>query len=442
MKREGVAAAGEADLLDRVALAPAEIPHPADLLTVEQAATQASVSVSTVDSAIPSAEEFRGLVFEETIRTLPTEPGDSVWAALQETVSGPDLTLGPVLGARAQELAEDPALPLYLSGFERLDDPGMELAVNDVLCKLVVDLWPFVQTIYSAFGEPCPLVPSAEIEFVGLLHLLSDALRRSLLPDQNQGESQKASDLLAELLVEAVSTPVPSTGARLFPQVDPTNRRMIKGVGREATDAAVQLLRSGLVEPTTTLSVADAAERCEVSVSRFYRTFNSMADFELRLFQRAGRSLTSNTTLKLLVQEIEHTEVRNDSSEHEVQAHENTIPLFIRRVTRHQQHNIANGRPGLELLPWLQTLVLGPVVRQSVNSRFAEVGQLIDRLYALTGAQSAADMNGADAAAVFATQSMVFELLVRNSPNYEASSVFKGPEDSSFIEKMFKPVGR
>lgn len=433
-----------AQLLDLVALTPSELPHPADLLTIEHAATHAEVSATTVDSAISSAAEFRQLSLEHAIRSLSTAPGPSVWTALQDTIgpAGAQLDLGLILAARAQELADDPALPLFLSGFARLENPSIQLAVNDVLCRLVIDLWPFVQTVYAAFGERCPLVPTADFEFVGLVYLLSDAMRRALFPAADPSDDQRISDIVLSLLQETIEAGPPLAKTTLFPVVDPIGHKHSTGVAADALTAAVDLLRSGQIPPSTTLSVADAAKRCGVSVSTFYRTFSSIGEFESQLFRRAEVLLSGGFTTDFLFQVLEEMELQQASAEVNAaeQPVETPIAYFVSRVLEQQNRHIVEGRPGLEIVPWLHSTVLGPLVRRSLRARFEERGRLLTKLFEVTGSQPRVDLDGASLAAVLGTLSTVFELLLRNSPDPRAAAASMEPGKTMFIAKIFAPA--
>ncbi len=434
-------ASDEVALLDRVVLTPAEIPHPVDLLTVEQAATHADVPLSTVDSAVSCAAEFRCLVLEQSIRTLSTSPGPRVWAALQKTVdaNGSELHLGPIVAARAQELADDPALPLFLTGFGRLDDPGIRLAVNDVLCQLVAELWPFIRTAYAAFAEPCPLVPTADSEFAGLLYLLSDALRRLVFPAKDPDEEDRVSAVVASLMRQAMDAELKPSGAVLFPDVDDMHPRKVRGVAADAVAAGVELQRTGAILPATTLSVVEAARRCDISVSSFYRRFGSRSEFERRLFLRSEHVLVEVFGID------HHRQILDDLKQEVATRQSDTSPAdgmayFVHTVFQRVSSHVAAGRPGTEALPWLNSPVLAPVIRHSFRNLFEERGAFLDKVLEYTRHRSGIAVEGADLAAILGTVAMILEGLIRNSPQPAASAAALGPQLSSFINHVFVPV--
>ncbi len=428
----------EQRLLDSVGFAASELPHPVDLLTVEMAAEAAGLPATTVASAVASADDFRDLTLQAAIRLLETTPNDDVWTAMQQTVvrSVADRSLSDVLGARAQQLADDPGFPLLLSGFERLDELGTASAVNDTLRSLVLEMWPFIQTVRSAAGQSVPPDPTEEVLFGSLLCLLGESIRRLLAPTDSPEADAVFSELLATLLTGVIDAePRPTAPGSLLPETTTLHRRSVNGLAVDAVNGGAQLLLGSAIGPATSLTVAEAATRCGLSTAHFYRVFGSMGEFENQLIRQVGGSLADSFAEHFFHDDLE----RIESSEENRPDSRAVFATYYSQTVDLHRHHAETRRQGVELLPWLNSSLLGPLVTRSYQDRFGKRGEFFARFMSSLDLQPVGGLSAIALASFMGVASIAIEFLLRNAPDRDETDAYLLEHSLQFLGQVFVP---
>lgn len=412
------------ELLDRIGFTAEELPHPVELLTVERVARRADVPVTSLDSAIPSADALRREVLAEAIRCLSCIPGEQSWAALREAirhvrVRGDVDDLGwiirPVIAARAQELAEDPAFPFLLSGFDQLDAPELQLLSRQLLRHVFEQLWPFITTACEGSPLTCPQTPSQKMETMTTLLLTADAYRRLLGAAAVDTDRE---DLLSGVLSSAIADElVPATASQAVATIEaPSFVTVERQSPNPLTDVAVregaQILLQHHLPFSTSISVAEARRRTGLSNTAFYRTFGSLTELDQLMLQRAQSELAEGFTDEFFAQVLA-----------EIQAGDlaGGLERMAQRVEEHQRAHVTNGRPGRQLTPWLGFGEVGPVVSAAYASSFEERGMFYTEFAKTLSASLPAGLDGRSVAGTMHAVSVISDYFIRVSPDRDAA---------------------
>lgn len=366
------------ELLDRIDFTAAELRHPVDLLTVERVARRAGVPVTSLDSAIQSADCLRLEILAESIRSLDCEPGNQTWAALRQSIasvrsgdsreSGDGGVITPLIAARGQELAEDPAFPLLLSGFDRLDSLEHQLLARRMLRSVFEAFWPFISTACSGSPLDCPEEPTPQIENRVTLLLTADAYRRLLGASALDDEGEFVlSSVLASVIAAAFA--VDPMSDEIDPLVTPPLVEIERPVTNPLTDAAIragaQILLGHEVPFTTSISVAEARRRTGLSNTAFYKTFGSLPALDQHILERAHRDIAGGFADDFFDQVL--ADIRAGDFD-------GGIERLAAHNTEHQRVHVSEGRPGHQLTPWLGYDDVGSVVSEAYAKKFIERG--------------------------------------------------------------------
>lgn len=293
------------ELLDRIGFTAAELRHPVELLTLDLVASRAGIPVTSLDSAVESAEAFRQGVLDVVVRSLDTAPGHASWSALRvslSTVRG-DREAGdrvgeviqPLLAARAQELAEDPAFPLVLSAFDRFDAPELMLIARQVLRSVFREFWPFLVTVCDGSSIQCAEEPTPAVEAVVTVLLTADAYRRLLgAAALDRAQDYRLSGILADVLAAALrvepSSPLPAAADWVL-QDTIVDDRAASGRASAAKRAGAEILLGRELTFTTSIGVSEARRRTGLSNAGFYKAFGSVAELDRLILSRAHREI-------------------------------------------------------------------------------------------------------------------------------------------------------
>lgn len=400
------------EILDAINYKSERLPHPVELLTIEQAARHASIPKTTIDSAVAGSEQFRSMVFAEAILALPTIPGPAVWEALRRGLASGSTTeaMALLLDARALEIGQHPALALFMSGFDALDDPRIAEAVRWVSCDLVRQFLPFVET---AIGETesleSPLF-NGEGELVVLHVLLVESFRRMARFPDNDDELDRRLTRTAVGVIEGelsrfqCASRETSTHSVIGDPEHPPTR--VEGRLRDAVIAGAELLIAGKVPFSIGMTVDEIAEAAGTSVATFYRRFGSLAGFERALLDRVGHELMMAFPDEFFDELLEGVRVGL------VDPAEGLARFNAAGAERTHEH-IENGRPGRHVTPWLGAhfdSVLFETASSDILVRRAEFYEEFTKMAGLTIREG---LNGAAIAELLGTHSAVAEGLVR-----------------------------
>ena len=390
------------------------LPHPVELLTIEQAARRASVPKTTIDSAVSGSEQFRSMVFAEAILALPVEPGPAVWAALRRGMgSGYTVSwLADLLTARAGELAGHPSLALFLSGYDYLEDQRVADAVHWLARELLDRFLPFVETVIGGAeaGEE-PLFDAAG-EMLVLHVLLVEGYRRMVgLAADDAATDRQLSCAAARIIEAEVEMFQHERSERadqpLLPRPDAPPDRP-EGRLRDAVRAGAILLVEGHVPLSIGMTVDDVVAAAGISVATFYRRFGSVGAFERALLDRVGREVLSGFSDEFFAELLEGVRAG------EIEARD-AMDVFNASGSATTWRHIEEGRPGHQLTPWLgfaegrKAFHLWAVDTLSVRAEFYE------EFTKLAGGSLVNGLTGRTVAEILGTHSTVAVALTRAS---------------------------
>ncbi len=413
------------EYLDRIGFTAAELRHPVDLLTVERVAKRADVPVTSLDSAIESADALRHEVLAEAIRSLACSPGDMTWAGLREAISrgrsadGKNQNLGwvilPVVAARAQELAEDPAFPFLLSGFDRFDSRDLPLLSRQMLRHVFEELWPFITTACAGSPHFCPEVASQKMRGMTTLLVTADAYRRLLgasaidIDHELRLSAVMSSAIAAEFSLDPAIQSIGSLEEPTVVAVDRGERNQLEAL---AVRSGVQILLENELPFTTSLSVSEVRRRTGLSNTAFYKTFGSLTELDRLILQRAHREIAEGFAVKFFDQVLSDIQAGDLAG---------GVERLAQRTSEHQRLHVSSGRPGRQLTPWLGFDEVGPVVATAYASAFEERGKFYTEFAETLGASFAPGLDGPSVAGTLHAVSVLSDYFIRVSPAREAA---------------------
>lgn len=400
------------EILDAIDYRSETLPHPVELLTIEQAARHASIPKTTIDSAVSGSEQFRSMVLAEAILALPVEPGPAVWEALRCGIRSGSTTesLSVVLSARARELSKHPSLALFLSGYDWLGDPRVAAAVHWVARDLLDRFLPFVETVLDTAITP---LFDGDGELLLLHVLLVEAYRRMVEFGTSEEKPDWMLSLASARIIEAEIAQFQQDrvddGVR--PLIPRHERPPARTEGRlhDAVVAGASLLIGEQIPLSIGMTVEDIAAAGGISVATFYRRFGSVASFERALLSRVGREVLSAFPDDFFSDLLEG--VRNGSVDDACDA----IDTFNNAGALTTWKHIQTGRPGREVMPWLGSRVGREAFLTAAIDVVAVRGNFYEEFTKLAGHSLADGFTGRTAAEVLGTHSTVAESLIRGA---------------------------
>ncbi len=409
--------AGVDDVLDAVSYHPEVLMHPVELLTIEQAADGADLPKTTINSAAGGTAHFRELVLAKSISRLRCEPGPDTWAALQRGLRSGSIhrSVAELLGARASELAADPAFAFFLSGFDRLDCTPIAATVDGVARHLVRCFVPFIETGISASSDEAPTAMRGDNAFVIMHLLLAEAFRRLMrFPADDAALDARLTANAATVLLSELGHE-PSTEADWDAYFAPELPVWAGPDGKLglAVSAGADLLLSGAMPLSTRMTVSDITTATGINVAAFYRRFGSIAGFERIMLERVGRGLIqafNDEMFEELLERLRSGEIGAADA----------LETFNSSATEALRRHVEEGRPGRQVLPWLGTAVGREVFTDAFRESVAYRAMFYDELSTLIGLPLAAGINGTTVASVLGTHSQISEMLIRNAPDRSA----------------------
>ncbi len=426
-----VAACTAREILDRVGFTTDDLRHPLDVLTVEAAAEAAGVAASTVNSAVGKANDFRIEVLRHGIRCLDTRPGLKTRTALRDGLASrgavdelgnapPTSLLANVFDARVDELANDPAIPLFLSAFDYAVDLETQWLVSRKLEQLVDDFFPLLATTRAVGGKSNANDPHPQTRFALLLLLLSATYRNLVHTDQADREvlAQLFGEVLdVELDREAQPSPLrPSVFGSEIHRCACSSEPL-----HQALTAGVRLLLEQQVPLSTSLSVTEVLSRSGVSTATFYRCFGSIHDFHLESIRHAGHRWIENSDLSRFLLDLERAE-SDAKARGETICYPRGLHLFLTSGSDIKHRQVADGRPGRQVTPWLGSQAIRPYVTATFSDAFAERGSFIQSLQNRLGATTRDGLTPSSMAAIAHSVGVVSDLLIRLSEDQSAST--------------------
>ncbi len=451
MSRRGRGSEGGDDGVDEfvsaVGLRAAELPHPVDLITVVAAAERANVAPTTVDSAIRNAGSFRNRVLAAAVRTVDGDAGPQTWDALRSVVAqdGSPTTMVELFAARSAELADDPAVPFLISAFDRLEVDEVSAAASDALHRIVCGFWPFLATAAAALDVDVPPEPSERQEFTTALALLGDTYGRlQLMSPLDPVDSARLSrpwvHLVERAIVgdrSAVDRPVSAgwSNGQLVRAPSPGSPPLQIGLVHAAIDAAKELLLEYAVPIATSVSVAEAVTRAQSSRTQFYKLFGSVERFARTLVVNSGREIVSTLPEDLFSSTLAIARGEGLSFEEALAVlWEQYLPL--------RAAHVEGGRPGRELIPWLGSDVVQPVIAKAHQDACLNRAGFYDELVDTTGGRGSIGLRGDEIGHVLDAWGVVLELLVRNAPDRAAAVDLTDELFGSLVDGLrFPPPG-
>ncbi len=420
------------NLLDAIGFRARDIAHPADLLTMDMATARANVPLSSVDSASGGVDDFRLRALAGAVLQVNVEPQRDSWSALREVIDGrdPEVAAGILLGARTSEVANDPAFALFLSGFERLDNPQLAVALGATTRSLVSKTWPLWSTAMGAVGVECPEEPNPNVVFVGAIAILADSYLRLL----GIRDPDTFSALLADVVMQETHNVDAAQHVQigdLFPSDNPSAVDAGSPTLQHAVNAGAELLVEGAVPFSTRLTVAEVRQRTGLSNAAFYKSFGSLGALERRLLERAGREIADGFREQFFDSMLDELEAGTQSIDSALQA------FWARSLDQHHVH-VTQGRPGRELTPWLTVPDSHVRIAQAYLTVYTERAEFYDRFVTLTGSAYRPGLSGYHHAAVLHAASLVSDLLIRNAPNRPAAFAILGNAFTSLSSKIIE----
>ncbi|MEZ5226599.1 MAG: TetR/AcrR family transcriptional regulator [Acidimicrobiales bacterium] len=397
------------------------LPHPAALLTIEQASNVAGVPKTTVDSAVSGSNQFREMVVAEAIGQLQTQPGPETWQALRKGLRGSSLveTVALVLDARASELADDPAFALFLGGYDCLEKERVAAVVDVAASEVVRRFVPFIETAVATFGDDPLVSVGADQAFLMLHVLLTEAYRR--LPGCPRPEPAADATLTqqsAALIVDEFASVVEATVSGAWDTfLGPPFDSHVPPVGRLATAvrAGAGLLLSGAVPVSMRLTIGDVTAATGLSTAAIYRRFGSLADLERALLERVGREI-------LVCFEDDFFDSLLERVRSGAMPVGEAFSMFTERAAAEVADHIERGRPDRQIIPWMQHAATAEIFRNAYRAGYQLRGAFYEEFGALLGLRPADTLCGADVSAILSAHSVISELILRRAPDRETAS--------------------
>ena len=414
---------GDDEVLAAVGFSVDQVPHPVALLSADLIADISAVPKTTLLSA-SSIDAVRWCVLLEAITRLDVVPGAATWAAMRASMSEGDPSPTPVLRARADDLAADPAFPYFLSGFDHLAVEGMPEALATTCSHIVDGLVPFIDTVLLA-GEGNRIV-GHESRMTVLLTVLSMALQTLTTADSSHHRQPAAAKAL---LVGAWEPDVAGSTADPYVGSTTTWQSHEGSLGR-AIEATADLVLAGGVPFRVGLKLADVLRDTGLSSATFYRRFGSLLEFEQRLIKRAAPELVRSFRTDLFdgaATSFTGGEVDPDD----------VIAELQHRAAAKMSRNAQGKRPGSEVLPWMGTTIGTQVFAPAFNQLHDEWGDIFGRIAAELGLPAAETMDRTAVASMLHASSWIGELLTRNAPNQRDAAVFMDKRAANALRLAF-----
>ncbi len=407
-------------ILDAVDYGAHRLPHPIDLLSADLMADVSGVPKTTLLSAASSLDSVRTDVLTAAISRLGVVPGEATWTAMRAGLADPSIGegLASIMAARADELAEDPAFPYFLSGFDRLTAVGVADAVALACSEIVAELVPFVDTLLLAESDG-RAVKTHLARMTLLATVLSMALERLIAGGANAFSNGEVSRRVAVKACRMLRVDTRSPDVN-EPNVDPyvpapIARRLPEGSLGRAVEAAAEVMLSGGVPLRFGVRLDDVLQAGGLSSATFYRRFGSMAGFERLLIERTGLELVRG------FRDGFFSDVLASIGDGSITADE-AVGELQRRAVEQMALHVETKRPGTEVLPWMATEVGTQVFAPAFQQLNEEWGAFFSGFADELGAPLRDGIAGSEVAAALHATSWIGELLVRNAPNRELAS--------------------
>ncbi len=424
-------------IIDKIDPSLRRLPHPVELLTADQISDVAEIPKSTILSAAADMDEIRSRAFASAIRQLGTSPGPSVWEALRVSLKERESVADAVetlMRARLDELSDDPALCLLLSGFESLDDDRVRQAVVQTCHELVDGFVPFLETVADTFGQRIGPTGSTMRSML-LIVLLGSSLARRVSDDASAEPTYDRFTIKA--LCQFFDTDPDGTVRDGDVDVLPPLRAPgppVEGNLGQAVAAAAGLLLSGGVPVRFGMKLGDVLSQTGLSTAGFYRQFGSMAGFERALLERAD-SLVGRAMDDDFYEDILEFKAAGPSREHSLAEH------FLAEASVASSEYVATTRPFNDVLPWLGSWVGSSIIVPAYSEVFVARGKFLEALAARSELEIVRGIEPTDLARIFFGIGVVVELVARIAPEPQrALRYFMVEQGQPIFASFFRPA--